>query len=123
MSTLPPEKTNEHHTSDASFSVSVDGAASRSIGGQSSSPSSSTLTPDAINRLAARDRAYNLLSSLTKLGSGWDCSEAWFALARAYEEGGQVEKAKEVLWWCVELEDTRPLRLWRNVGRGGLVLL
>ncbi|KAF2434878.1 hypothetical protein EJ08DRAFT_675842 [Tothia fuscella] len=76
-------------------------------------------SPEELNRLAARDRAYGLLSGLTKLGSGWDYSEAWFALARAYEEGGQVEKAKEVLWWCVELEDTRPLRHWRNIRAGG----
>lgn len=76
-------------------------------------------TPEELNRLAARDRAYGLLSSLTKLGSGWDYSEAWAGLARAYEEGGQVEKAKEVLWWCVELEDTRPIRPWNVVGLGG----
>jgi len=79
-------------------------------------------TPEELNRLAARDRAYQLLSTLTKLGSGLDYSEAWYALARAHEEGGQIEKAKEVLWWCVELEDTRPLRGWRNVGAGGYVL-
>lgn len=75
-----------------------------------------------LDRLAARDRAHGLLSSLTKLGSGWDNSEAWFALARACEEGGQVEKAKELLWWCVELEDTRPVRGWGCVGFGGYVL-
>ncbi|KAF2092567.1 hypothetical protein NA57DRAFT_69659 [Rhizodiscina lignyota] len=80
------------------------------------------ITPEELNRLAARDRAYSLLSSLTKLGCGWDYSEAWFALARAYEEGGQVEKAKEVLWWCVELEDTRPIRSWGAIGLGGGVL-
>jgi cargo-transport protein YPP1 len=57
-----------------------------------------------------------LLSSLTKLGRGWDYSEAWFSLARAYEESGQVGKAKEVLWWCVELEDTRPVRGWGVAG-------
>ncbi|KKY20543.1 putative filamentation protein [Diplodia seriata] len=57
--------------------------------------------PEELNRLAARDRAYSLLSSLTKLGTGWDYSEAWFALARAYEEGGQVQKAKDVLWWKI----------------------
>ncbi|RDW87304.1 hypothetical protein BP5796_02998 [Coleophoma crateriformis] len=65
-----------------------------------------------LDRLAARDRAYGLLSSLTKQGSGWNSSEAWFALARAYEEGGQVDKAREVLWWCVELEEGRAVRGW-----------
>ncbi|KAF2086950.1 filamentation protein-like protein [Saccharata proteae CBS 121410] len=78
--------------------------------------------PEALNRLAARDRAYSLLSSLTKLGSGWDYSEAWFGLARAYEESGQVDKAKSVLWWCVELEEARPVRGWGCVGGGGFVL-
>lgn len=63
-----------------------------------------------------------MLSSLTKLGSGWDNSEAWFTLARAYEESGQVEKAKEALWWTIELEDTKPIRRWGDVSPGGFVL-
>ncbi len=79
-------------------------------------------TPENLNRVAARDRAYGLLSTLTRLGSSWDNSEAWFALARAHELGGEVDKAKEILWWCVELEDTRPIRHWSNVGCGGYVL-
>jgi hypothetical protein len=33
-------------------------------------------TPANLNRLAARDRAYGLLSTPTKLGTGWDDSEA-----------------------------------------------
>lgn len=80
------------------------------------------LSPPELSRLAARDRAYGLLSTLTKLGAGWDYSEAWFALARAYEQSGQIEKAKEVLWWCVELEDTHPVRNWNSVALGGFVL-
>ncbi|KAH6622189.1 filamentation protein-like protein [Boeremia exigua] len=80
------------------------------------------LSPPELSRLAARDRAFGLLSTLTKLGAGWDYSEAWYALARAYEESGQIEKAKEVLWWCVELEDTHPVRNWSNVASGGFVL-
>lgn len=79
-------------------------------------------TPEELNRLAARDRAYGLLSTLTKSGSAWDDSEAWLALSRAHEQGGQIEKAKEILWWCVELEDRRPIRHWWNVGLGGYVL-
>lgn len=74
------------------------------------------------DRLAARDRAYGLLSGLTKLGSGWNYSEAWFALARAQEEAGQVEKARDALWWCVELEEGRGVRSWDCVGAGGYVL-
>lgn len=75
-----------------------------------------------IDRLAARDRAYALLSGLTRLGSGWNYSEAWFALARAHEESGQLDKAKEVLWWCVELEEATGLRDWRCLAGGRYVI-
>ena len=75
-------------------------------------------TPENLNRIAARDRAYGLLNILTKLGTGWDNSEAWFALARAHELGGEIDKAKKILWYCIELEDTRPIRHWRNLGNG-----
>ena len=75
-----------------------------------------------VDRLAARDRAYALLSGLTRLGSGWNLSEAWFALARAHEESGQPDKAKEVLWWCIELEEAAGVRDWRCLAGGGYVL-
>lgn len=78
--------------------------------------------PAELNRLAARERAYMLLSGLTRLGTGWDDSEAWLELARAHELSGQVGKAKEALWWVVELEETRPVRGWRDVAVGGLAL-
>ncbi|KAJ6130585.1 hypothetical protein N7512_003365 [Penicillium capsulatum] len=78
--------------------------------------------PRHLHRLAARDRAYGLLSSLTKLGSSWDNSDAWYALSRAYEAGEQIDKLKEVLWWCIELEDRRPIRHWSNIGSGLYVL-
>jgi tetratricopeptide (TPR) repeat protein len=80
------------------------------------------LSSPELTRLAARDRAFGLLSTLTKLGAGWDYSEAWYALARAYEESGEIEKTKEVLWWCVELEDTHSVRSWKCVTTGGFVL-
>lgn len=79
-------------------------------------------TPAELNRLAARDRAYMLLSNLTKLGSGWDDSEAWFTLARAHELSGEIGKAKKALWWVVELEDHRPIRPWRDVTGGTYAL-
>jgi hypothetical protein len=82
----------------------------------------SETSPLDLYRTAARDRAYGLISSLTRLGSGWDNSTAWFVLARAYEESRQIEKAKEALWWTVELEETTPIREWKSVGLGGYVL-
>ncbi|SPQ22327.1 00486ea4-b8f6-4ad3-b9d6-6cd1b5493fe9 [Thermothielavioides terrestris] len=73
------------------------------------------------DRLAARDRAYGLLVGLTKLGRGWNDGEAWLALARAYEESGQADRARDALWWCVELEDGRGVRGWDAVlAAGGL---
>ncbi|OAA58556.1 filamentation protein [Niveomyces insectorum RCEF 264] len=72
-----------------------------------------------IDRLAARDRAFGLLSGLTKLGNVWNNSDAWFALARAHEESGQPGKAKEVLWWCVELEEAMGVRPWSSAATGG----
>ncbi|KAK0665980.1 hypothetical protein QBC41DRAFT_157453 [Cercophora samala] len=91
---------------------------SRLLGPQLPPPYKATSLP-LIDRLAARDRAYGLLSGLTKLGSGWNYSEAWFALARAYEESGQAEKARDALWWVVELEDGMGLREWGVVTAGG----
>jgi cargo-transport protein YPP1 len=87
-------------------------------------PSNSEVTDSTalLDRLAARDRAYGLLSGLTKLGSGWNYSEAWFALARAQEEAGLVDKARDALWWCVELEEGRGVRSWNCVSAGGYVL-
>lgn len=91
--------------------------------GPPEAPSSAQdVDPKQLHRLAARDRAYGLLSALIKLGSSWDNSEAWYALSRAYEAGEQIEKLKEVLWWCIELEDRRPIRHWSNIGSGVYVL-
>jgi hypothetical protein len=86
------------------------------------SPPYKTSSIPIVDRLAARDRAYGLLSGLTKLGTGWNYSEAWFALARAHEESGQPDKAKDALWWCVELEEGTGVREWHCVGAGGYVL-
>ncbi|OAX84220.1 hypothetical protein ACJ72_01406 [Emergomyces africanus] len=130
--TLPlekPEKGLETSTSGVSLLSYSSKPQSRSqphddeqtYGNGGPSPSQQS-TPEYLGRLAARDRAYGLLSALTKLGSSWDNSEAWFALSRAFEQSGQIDKAKEVLWWCVELEDRRPIRHWWNVGPGGYVL-
>lgn len=50
------------------------------------------------------------------MGRGWSDSEAWFGLARAYEEAGMEERAMGVLWWCVQLEEGRAVRGWGCVG-------
>ncbi|GAB7362401.1 hypothetical protein MBLNU230_g2725t1 [Neophaeotheca triangularis] len=75
-------------------------------------------SPALLNRLAARDRAYMLLQNLTRLGVGWDDSEAWAGFARALEAGGQVDRAKRALWWVLELEEARGVRGWGVIGFG-----
>ncbi|KAG8532223.1 uncharacterized protein KY384_003864 [Bacidia gigantensis] len=67
---------------------------------------------DTLNRLAARDRAYGMLSMLTKSGQGWDSTDAWFAMARVHEESGQAEKAQQTYWWVIELEEAKGVRSW-----------
>jgi hypothetical protein len=113
VSTLPPSVSSIQSTASTSNTKYL----------TSHTPSvENQLSPPELTRLAARDRAFGLLSTLTKLGAGWDYSEAWYALSRAYEESGEIEKTKEVLWWCVELEDTHPVRSWQVVTTGGFVL-
>lgn len=121
----PPSPPDPQHSSAVTTAVpsSVNTHQQNTVDSQSpNKPSPSPATrfadpsPAELNRLAARDRGYMLLDTLTKLGSGWDNPEAWFALSRAYELSGQVEKAKECLWWVVELEDTRPIRPWSCAG-------
>lgn len=119
---VSPAKPAAANQSDRNPTSLQNGSAANGTGAAPRPSSAHRKTPENLNRLAARDRAYGLLSTVTKLGTGWDNSEAWFALARAYEEGGQIDKAKEVLWWCVELEDRRPVRHWWNLGSGGYVL-
>lgn len=106
--TEPEPKSTESHAATPTLASPVPSTSSRKEISHSMPPS----PPDLLARLAARDRAYGLLSALTKSGKGWDCGEAWYALARAYEESGQVEKAKEALWWVVELEEGRAVREW-----------
>lgn len=113
---IPPEPTSSLTMMPAPItSVKLSGSAA-------SKPQSAALTatppPAQLNRLAARDRAYMLLNTLSKLGHGYDDSETWTALARAHELSGQIDRARECLWWVVELEDGRPIRPWNVVSVG-----
>ncbi|KAI3232469.1 hypothetical protein DTO012A9_1062 [Penicillium roqueforti] len=115
--TPSPKSAQAISTDDLKVSSETDNAGHEEV-----SLSAQDVEPKQLHRLAVRDRAYGLLSALTKLGSSWDNSEAWYALSRVYEAGEQVEKLKEVLWWCIELEDRRPIRHWSNIGSGVYVL-
>lgn len=88
---------------------------------QNQSQSTSPLSPYShldlpLSALAARDRAYMLLSTLTKSGDGWDNAEAWYGFGRALECSRMTDRALEAFEWVVELEEGRPVREWRSCG-------
>ncbi|THC97296.1 hypothetical protein EYZ11_003244 [Aspergillus tanneri] len=114
--TQRPSSTSKNRTSRQSTTESMNSRADEAPSGTQDDE------PRLLNRIAAREKAYGLLSALTKRGSSWDNNEAWYALSRAYEAQGHIEKLKEVLWWCIELEDSRPIRHWSNIGSGVYVL-
>lgn len=121
LTTLPASPLGLGPSNDAAILPNEEIPASRNSPDQLPAPYKATHLP-LVDRLAARERAFTLLSGLTRLGSGWSNSDAWFALARAHEECGQPEKAKEVLWWCVELEESMGVREWRCLGNGGYII-
>lgn len=61
-----------------------------------------------------RYRAEQMLDTVTKL-SGWDLSEAWLLLGEAWEKMNDLKNAKKAYLYAIELENTRPVRHWRNV--------
>ncbi|KAL2124074.1 hypothetical protein VTJ04DRAFT_439 [Mycothermus thermophilus] len=112
-SSSPPPPTTTTNTTTTSSS------SSSSLLGPSLPPPHRATSLPLNDRLAARDRAHALLTTLTRLGTGWDYPEAWLALARAHEESGQVDKARDALWWCVEVEEGKGVRGWKVAGAGG----
>ena len=117
----PLQDTQVGHQDPAATFGSIPGnpACTSPNGPTHANPSDPTLELD---RLAARDRAYGLLVSLVDTSAGWDYSDAWLALARLHELSGETEKARQELWRCVELEDHRPVRHWRNAASRGFIL-
>ncbi|EAW12565.1 putative filamentation protein (Rhf1) [Aspergillus clavatus NRRL 1] len=116
----PPQKSKPSTTQDQNKDANAAGTTQPDVQASATGPKEDE--PKLLNRIAARDRAYMLLSALTKRGTAWDSSEAWYALSRAHEASGEIEKLKDVLWWCIELEDRRPIRHWSNIGSGRYVL-
>lgn len=56
------------------------------------------------------DLAHGLLNTLTQK-QGWDCSEAWYFLAKSCEaQGGREERVRECLVFAARLEDGRSVR-------------
>ncbi|KAF0420930.1 TPR-like protein [Gigaspora margarita] len=55
------------------------------------------------------DIAEGLLESVTK-GNGWDCAEAWLYLGKICQTANRVKRAKDCLWYALDLEETNPVR-------------
>ena len=83
---------------------------------KSSSKAGLITIADNLGRLGARDRAFGLLTAMTKAGRGWNNPRAWYALARAYEASEQGGKALKVYKWVLELEKgVRPSAEWSSL--------
>jgi tetratricopeptide (TPR) repeat protein len=54
------------------------------------------------------EAAEGLLDRLTK-GNGWDSAEAWYYLGDIYQKMDRLQRAKECLWYALELENTKPI--------------
>ncbi|KAF9127699.1 hypothetical protein BGW39_005682 [Mortierella sp. 14UC] len=55
------------------------------------------------------EMAEGILESTTK-SLGWDNAEAWFYLGKVFEATDRLTRAKECLWYALDLETSRPAR-------------
>jgi Flp pilus assembly protein TadD len=53
--------------------------------------------------------AEGILRSATG-GKGWDSAEAWYLLGSVQQQMQRHDKAKQSLWYALELEGTQPIR-------------
>jgi len=53
--------------------------------------------------------AEGVLDTTTK-SLGWNSAEAWFYLGQVFEASGRLARAKECLWYALDLEQSRPIR-------------
>ncbi|KAF9583231.1 hypothetical protein BGW38_009971 [Lunasporangiospora selenospora] len=55
------------------------------------------------------EMAENALETTTK-SQGWRSAEAWLYLGKVYEASDRLQRAKECLWYALDLEQSRPIR-------------
>ncbi|KAG0014581.1 hypothetical protein BGZ81_000368 [Podila clonocystis] len=55
------------------------------------------------------EMAEGVLDTTTK-SLGWNSAEAWFYLGKVFETSGRLSRAKECLWYALDLEQSRPIR-------------
>ncbi|KAG0199014.1 hypothetical protein BGX28_007623 [Mortierella sp. GBA30] len=55
------------------------------------------------------EMAESVLETTTR-SQGWDSAEAWFYLGKVFEASERLTRAKECLWYALDLEQSRPVR-------------
>ncbi|ORZ12440.1 hypothetical protein BCR41DRAFT_99735 [Lobosporangium transversale] len=55
------------------------------------------------------EMAESMLETTTK-SRGWNYAEAWFYLGKVFEASDRLARAKECLWYALDLERSRPIR-------------
>jgi hypothetical protein len=53
--------------------------------------------------------AESMLETTTRC-EGWSSAEAWFYLGKVFEASDRLTRAKECLWYALDLEQSRPVR-------------
>ncbi|KAG0261688.1 hypothetical protein BG011_000784 [Mortierella polycephala] len=55
------------------------------------------------------EMAEGILETTTK-SHGWDSAEAWLYLGKVFEASARLSRAKECLWYALDLESSKPIR-------------
>ncbi|KAF9567690.1 hypothetical protein EC968_003189 [Mortierella alpina] len=55
------------------------------------------------------EMAESMLETTTR-SQGWDSAEAWFYLGKVFEASERLTRAKECLWYALDLERSKPVR-------------
>ncbi|KAF9964788.1 hypothetical protein BGZ70_005939 [Mortierella alpina] len=55
------------------------------------------------------EMAESVLETTTR-SQGWDSAEAWFYLGKVFEASERLTRAKECLWYALDLERSKPVR-------------
>ncbi|KAG0098004.1 hypothetical protein BGZ93_001386 [Podila epicladia] len=72
-------------------------------------PASLTRLGQSYLQAGSVEMAEGVLETTTK-SLGWNSAEAWFYLGKVFEASGRLARAKECLWYALDLEQSRPIR-------------
>ncbi|KAF9368002.1 hypothetical protein CPC16_005807, partial [Podila verticillata] len=72
-------------------------------------PASLTRVGKSYFEAGSLEMAESMLDAATR-SQGWDNAEAWFCLGKVFEDTNRLARAKECLWYALDLEASRPAR-------------